>query len=179
MMIDAELEAWRLQWRAEAEPLPDLKKKVREQNVRTIAGAILTCVCLAISTIAALRQSSRFVSGLATGLWFTSICLGGYTWWVRRGTWKPFGQTALAYAELSHKTAVAKAKILRLSLYLSIATIGVLAAALARDWKNVPVSFVLVMAGLAFEAIALRHYERRKEQEIAETREMLDYLKGN
>lgn len=179
MLIDAELEAWRLEWRAEAEPLPDVKKKVWEQNVRTIAGAILTCVCLAISTIWALRHPSRFMSGLATGLWFTSICLGGYAWWVRRGTWKPFGQTALAYAELSYKTAVAKAKILRISLYLSIGTIAVLAAAFARDWKNTPDGYVVVMAGLALEAVVLRHYERRKGQEIAQTRKMLDYLKGN
>lgn len=35
------------------------------------------------------------------------------------------------------------------------------------------------MAALALETVVLRHYERRKQQEIAETSEMLDYLKGN
>lgn len=74
---------------------------------------------------------------------------------------------------------MAKAKILRLSIYLSIGTIAVLAATRAQDWKNNPDSYVGFMAGLASETVVLRHYERRKQQEIAETSEMLDYLKGN
>ena len=109
MNHDTELEIWQREWQEQTEPLPDLKKKIRRQNLKTVAAIFAVCVCLAISTAAALRTRSSFMAGMAVGIAFAGVFLGGYAWWVRRGAWKPTAQTTLAYAELSHRRAVAKA----------------------------------------------------------------------
>ena len=177
MTVDPELQAWREDWRAKVEPLPNLKRKIRRQHARTIAAAILMCACLAVSTIGAFRKPTSFTAGLATGLWFTAIFAGGYAWGIKRGAWKPSAQTALAYAELSYKQAVAKAKIMRLSLWLSLGAIVVLGFAFACDWKNVSRGYGIILAVLLAETLVFRHYRRRKEREIAETKELLDHLR--
>jgi hypothetical protein len=43
--IDAELETWRREWRDRAEPLPELKKKIKRQNLQTIAAGIVLAAC--------------------------------------------------------------------------------------------------------------------------------------
>jgi hypothetical protein len=176
--LDAEFEAWREEWRAETEPVHDLKRKIRRQRVRTIAVAILMCLCLALSTIQASRKPSPFMSGFAAGLWLTAIFVGGYAWWVKGGAWKPSTQTALAYAELSYKAAVARARVIRLSFWVSLGAIAALSCALTGDCTHVTIGEGLVLAALIAEAVAFRHYRQRKEREIAKTRELLDDLKG-
>jgi hypothetical protein len=104
---DTELEIWRQEWRDQTEPLPELRKKIKRQNLRTAAAIVAIGVCLAVSTSVALKTRSPFMAGLAAGIVFASVFMGGYAWWVRRGAWKPTAQTTLAYAELVHRRAIA------------------------------------------------------------------------
>lgn len=174
MTVDTELETWRREWQSQTEPLPKLKKKIRRQNLRDIAGITLLCACLAFSTTEALRTRTSFMVGLAAGLWFTGLFLGSYNWWVRRGTWKPEAQTTLAYLELSYKRAVAKARTIRLSIYVCLAAIVVLGPFLLWNWRILHGLGVVVAAGLLTEVIVFRYLERRKKKEIEETRKLLE-----
>lgn len=107
MSVDLELESWRREWRIDTEPLPDLKRRIRGQNRRMLAGVALIAVCLAVATVLGLRQPNSGWSGFAVGVWIAILLAGGYTLWVRHGTWKPEAATTEAYAQLLHRRAVA------------------------------------------------------------------------
>lgn len=174
MTTDTELETWRREWRDQTEPLPELKRKIRRQNLRTAAAVGAICGCLALSTIEALRIRSAFIAGLAVGIGFASLVLGAYAWWVRRGAWKPTAQTTLAYAELSYRRAVAKSRTLRFSFYFLLAATFLLTAFAAWNWKHFAVRDGLIIAAMGIEAFFLRHYGRRKQREIEETKKLID-----
>ena len=174
MTVDTEIETWRREWQSGTEPLPKLKKKIQRQNLRTIAGVAVMCVCLAFSTTEAWRTRSSFMEGLAAGLWFTSLFLGSYGWWVRRGTWKPAAQTTQAYLELTYKRAVAKARTIRLSFYVALAVTVVWAPFLAWNWRTLHGTGALILAAFVAELFFFRHLGRRKKQEIKETRKLMD-----
>lgn len=174
MIVDTELETWRREWQSQTEPLPKLKKKIRRQNQRTIAGITLIGTCLAVSTIEALRTRGSFVTGLAAGLWFATLVLGGYSWWVRRGTWKPEAQTTRAYLELSYKRAVAKARTIRFSIYVVLAVAILLGPVLLWNWRTLHGIGPLVLAAVLAELFYFRHLGRRKKQEIEETSKLME-----
>ena len=157
MTTDTELESWRREWRDQAEPLPELKRKIKRQNLRMIAGVIAICMCLAISAIEAFRHRSAFETGMAVGISFAGLFLGGYTWWVRRGAWKPTAQTTLAYAELAYKRAIAKSRTIRVSFYLLLATTVLLTALVARDWKNLSLRDSVIIAAIVAELFFLKY----------------------
>lgn len=177
MTIDAELETWRREWRDRAEPLPELKKKIKRQNLQTIAAGIVLAACLVFSTVEALRSHSSFMSGFAIGLWFATVFAGGYAWWVRRGAWRPSAQTTLAYVELSHQRAVAKVRTLRFSFYLLLATTLLFAVFGAWNWKAFAARDAVILAALALELIFFAYYGRRKKREVAETRKLLEQIR--
>ena len=174
MTVDIEIETWRREWQSQTEPLPKLKRKIQRQNLRTIAGVVLMCACLAVSTTEALRTRSSFMAGLAAGLWFAGLVLGSYAWWVQRGAWKPAAQTTQGYLELSYKRAVAKARTLRFSFYFLLAAIVVLAPFLLWSWKTLRGIGVLALAALVAELFLFRYLERRKKLEIEETKKLLE-----
>jgi hypothetical protein len=171
---DTELESLRREWRDQTEPLPDLKKKIRRQNVRTTVAILAICVCLAISTAAALRTRSPFMAGVAVGIAFGGLFLGGYAWWVRRGAWKPTAQTTLAYAELSYRRAVARARTVRFSFYFLLVATLLLIIFVGVNWKNFRTRDGLVIAALVAELFFMKRLERRKQSEIEETRKLID-----
>jgi Ca2+/Na+ antiporter len=175
--IDTELETWQREWRHQTEPLPELKRKIRRQNLRTVAAIVAICTCLAFSTVAALRSRSSLLAGLAAGIGFSSILVGGYTWWVRRGAWRPTAQTTLAYAELCHRRAVAKARTLRFSLYFLLIATVLFAGFVAWNWRNAAIRDVVIVAAMVVEFFFLRHYEQRKKQEIQETKKLVQGMK--
>lgn len=105
--MDLELESWRREWHVDTEPLPDLKRHIRGQNRRMLAGGALIVVCLAVATVLGLQQPTSGWGGFAVGVWIATLLAGGYTLWVRRGTWKPEGTTTEAYVQLLHRRAVA------------------------------------------------------------------------
>jgi hypothetical protein len=174
VIADTELETWRREWQSQTEPLPKLKKKIKRQNLQTIAGVALMCVCLAYSTTEALRTRSSFMAGLAAGLWFAGLVLGSYIWRVQRGAWKPAAQTTQAYLELSYKRAVAKARTLRFSFYFLLTMIILLAPVLVWSWRTLHGTSLLVLAALVAELFYFKFLERRKKLEVEETRKLME-----
>jgi Flp pilus assembly protein TadB len=175
--IDLELAAWRRDWSTETEPLPELKRKIRRQNLRITVVVAALCVCLALSTIAAVRTRSSFMAGLATGMWFASLSLGSYAWWVRRGAWRPTAQTTLAYLELSYRRAIARARTLRFSFYFLLAGIVLSAAFFAWNWQQFTTTEALILAALVAELFFFSHKARRNKQEIKEMQKLLEQTK--
>jgi thiosulfate reductase cytochrome b subunit len=174
---DTELEIWRQEWRNQTEPLPELRKKIRRQNLRTVAAVVAICLCLAFSTVEALRNHSSFMAGLAAGISFASLFLGGYAWWVRRGAWKPTAQTTLAYAELSYKRALAKTRTLHFAFYFLLAATVLFAAFMAWNWKTFRARDGALIAAMVLEMFFLKHYRRRKKAETEETKKLIDDIK--
>jgi hypothetical protein len=173
---DTELETWQREWRDQTEPLPELKKKIKRQNVRTAAAVAAIGALLAFSTTEALLHHGAFMSGLATGLWFASLLMGGYGWRVRRGSWKPAAQTTKAYVELAYKRAIAKARTLRFAFYFLLAATILYAGFVAWNWK---VAFkkglpAMVLAGMVIELFVLRYSGRRQRQDLEKTRKLAE-----
>jgi hypothetical protein len=174
---DTELETWKQEWRDQTEALPELKRKIRRQNLRTAGAIIAVCLCLAFSVIVAMRTRSPFMAGMAAGIGFAGVFLGGYAWWVRRGAWKPTAQTTLAYAELFHRRAAAKARTLRFSFnFLLVATV-LLAGFLAWNWRNFHTRDGIVLAALVIELFVLKRFGRRKKREAEETGKLVEDMK--
>jgi len=183
---DLELEAWQREWRRETEPLPELKRKIKRQNLRSLASVIVMCVCLAVSTAEAWRNRSSLMAGFAIGLWLSSLLLGSYTWWVRRGTWKPAAQTTRAYAELSYRRTVAKIRTIRFSIYFLVATIICFVGVVTREsllfsetmshslGRRLEAAILLAMA---LELLFFRWWGRRKKRELEETKKSVDAMK--
>ncbi len=183
---DLELEAWQREWRRETEPLPELKRKIKRQNLRSLASVIVMCVCLAVSTAEAWRNRSLLMAGFAIGLWLSSLLLGSYTWWVRRGTWKPAAQTTRAYAELSYRRTVAKVRTIRFSIYFLVATIICFVGVVTREsllfsetmshslGRRLEAAILLAMA---LELLFFRWWGRRKKRELEETKKSVDAMK--
>ena len=174
MTIDTELETWRQEWRGDTEPLPDLKRKIRRQNVRMILAAAAMVVCLAVSTSEAVRTRGSFMEGLATGIWLTALIAGSYAWWVRRGAWEPAAQTTLGYLELSYKRSVANARTLRFSFYFLLATIVLFAASSVWNWREFRPLAAVVLAALVAELFFLGYKRRRSEREIEKARKLIE-----
>jgi hypothetical protein len=174
--IDTELETWRREWQAHSDPLPEWKKKIERQNLRTVVAVIFACICLIFAALEARRHPTPFMLGLNAGLWFSCALAGGYSWWVRRGSWKPTAQTTLAYVELAHKRAVAKARTLRFCFYFLLITILAFAGLGAWDWKALTARDAAIVGGIILELLFFRYYERRKRQEIERTRKLMEQI---
>lgn len=177
MTTDTELQTWQQEWRDHTEPLPEWKRKIRRQNLWTAAAIVALCLCLAFATLWAWRSRTSFAIGFAVGLWVASTVAGSYAWWVRRGAWRPTAQTTLAYMELLHRRAVAKARQLRFSFYFLLLAILGFAGFMAWDWKGIKVRDVAIVAALAMELFFFRHYGQRKRREIEETKKLIEEMK--
>lgn len=176
MTTDMELEAWQQEWRDGTEPLPEWKRKIKRQNRWVAATTVVLGVCLSLSTLWALQARTSFVVGLTAGIWLTTVLACGYVWWVRREVWKPSAQTTLAYMELAHRRAVAKARQLRFSCYLLLAATLSLALFSVWDSKARGRNAAIIVA-LGIESVCLRRYERRKRREIEQTKKLIDDMK--
>ena len=179
MTRDLELEAWQRGWRAQTEPLPELKKKIARQNVRTWVAIVVIGVCLAVSTVQAWRTRSSFAEGLATGLWFSSVTLGAWGWWVRRGSWKPSAQTSLAYADLCHKRALAKLRVVRFAFYFLLLVIVLYASFVASHHKSLTGMEAPILAALVVEVVVFRYQQRRQRGEIDKTGALVEELRDS
>lgn len=178
MIVDTELETWQQAWRAlPVPPLTELKKKIRRQNRRTIAAAIVLVACLAFSTVMAARTRGSFIFGFAVGVWLVTVLVGSYTWWVRRGSWKPAAQTTFAYVELCHNRAIAKAKTVRFSFYFLLAATLLFAAYGTWHWQAFVMRDVMIFAAMVLELFFFALYGRRLRQKIEESRTLLDQIK--
>ncbi len=179
MTTDFELETWQREWKEQTEPLPELKKKIRRQNLRTAWGVVATCLCLTVSTIWALRGHSSFMYGCAAGIGFAGALTGGYGLWASRGAWRPTAQTTLAYAELSHKRAIAKARTLRFMFFLLLTTAVLFAGFVSWNWRHFYIARDgVILAALAAELFFIKNRETRKNQEVKQTQKLLEDLKN-
>lgn len=176
MTTDTELETWQQEWRDRTEPLPEWKRKIKRQNLWMAVAALALGVCLAFSTVWAVRARSSFAAGLGAGMWLTTVIVGAYALRVRRGAWKPSAQTTLAYMELAHRRAVAKARQIRFSRYLLLAATLLFALFVAWDSK-VRVRDIAIIVALAMEWLFLRQYERRKRRDVEQTKKLTEDMK--
>jgi hypothetical protein len=177
-MIDAELDSWKSQWREHTDPFPALKRKIARQNLRTAAAIIALALCMALSIAGALHYATEFMSGVATGLWTTVLIVGGYTWWVRRGAWKAAAHTTLAYAELSHRRAVARARTLRFSLIYLLIALVLITGVLAWNWRDFSKLAALILLATLTELLVFRYYlQPRRRREIEEAAKLVEYIR--
>lgn len=174
--LDLELKTWRQEWREQPAPLPELRKKIRRQNLRTLAAAIVLVACLAFSTVVAARTRGSFMFGFAVGLWFVTVFVGSYAWWVRRGAWKPAAQTTFAYVELCYNRAVAKAKTVRFSFYFLLTTTLLFAAYGSWHWQALVLRDVVIVTALVLELLFFAYYGQRLRQKVEESRKLLDQI---
>ena len=173
MIADKELLNWQKDWQTQTEPLPELKRKIKRQNLRTLAAAATMAVFLVASTTSALLWHRAFVAGLATGLWSVALCVGSYAWWVRRGAWKPTAQTTRAYVELLYKRAVARARILRFAFYFLLAATALWAAGLAWNWNVVSARGALILLAMVAELFLFRHLRQRQVRAIEKAKALV------
>ena len=108
---------------------------------------------------------------------FASMVLGGYAWWVKRGAWKPAANTILAYAELTHKRAQAKSRLLHFAFYFLLVTVILFSGFLAWNLKRVHPRDVFIDAALIAELFYIKRQERRKLQEMQETKKLIEDLR--
>ncbi|MFY9690017.1 MAG: hypothetical protein WAJ86_08785 [Candidatus Acidiferrales bacterium] len=176
MSVDTELEAWQREWRDQTEPFPMLKRKIRRQNLRIAAAIAAITVCLAVSVVEAVRTGNAFLAGLATGIGFAGIVHGGYSWWVRRGAWRPAAQTTLAYAELAYKRAAALARTTRFSFRFLVIAVAAYAGIVAWDWKTFSRAYALILVAMVIEVFWLNYNRRRAARGLKDSRKLWEQM---
>ena len=182
MSIDSELATWQKEWREPAaeqrvdqsELLPDLMKKIRRQDRRSAIAVGLTCVCVILGSVAAWRVRTSFLSGLATGLWFASLTMGTYAWWVRRGTWKPAARTTAAYVRLAYNRAVAKERLLKFAFRFILVTTILYAGLMVWTWRHFSMNSAGVLAAMATEIVLFDRLMRKQRRAIEVSRKLLE-----
>jgi hypothetical protein len=197
MTEDRELNTWREQWSGVAKPPAEFRRKIQQrikrQDRRFLLGNVLTGVVFLGILIFGLymkRQSSSMGTGWATGICVLVFGSVGFRLWVLRRAWRPQTQSTRAFAELWHKRVVARIRLLRISIYVSVgwiifcavltvanwATIGQDVRAHPKDWVELLVACVLMQPVLWYSA---RWIRRRKLAELNEVKTVLDEMDEN
>jgi hypothetical protein len=194
MTEDHELDIWREEWAGVAAPSPDFKRQVQQkiklQNRRFLLGNVLTAVAFGGMLIFAVflsHQASWLGKGWATGVCVLVFVSVGYRLWILRGAWRAETQSIHAFLELWHRRALARLRLLRIGIYMSLgwivfcaaltaanwATIRLDVVAHPKDWLEVMVVSVLMQPVLWFGAVWLR---RRKLAELNTVKKLLEEL---
>jgi hypothetical protein len=195
MIEDRELEGWREQWGRAAEPSPDLRRKIQRKIKRQdrlfVLGNVMTVLAFVGLLIFAgfmRRQSSWMGTGWATAICVLVFVSTAYRVWALRGTWQAETQSTRAFLELWRRRVVARIRLLRISIYISVgwivacaaltaanwATIGTDVKAHPRDWLELLIACVLMQPVIWYWAAWLR---RRKLAELREVERILDQMK--
>jgi len=194
MIEDRELDVWRDQWGSMAGPSPEFQRKIQQkikrQDRRFVLGNLLTAIAfvgILIFAVLVRHQASRLGTGWATGICVLVLVSAGYRIWVLRGTWHPESQSTRAFVELWHRRVLARLRLLRISIYVSLGWIISCAALTAanwttirpeamvhpRDWLELLVASVLMQPVFWFSAAWLR---RRKLAQLNEVKKDLDEM---
>jgi hypothetical protein len=134
------------------------------------------------------RQSSWMGTGWATAICVLVFVSTAYRVWALRGTWRAETQSTRAFLELWRRRVVARIRLLRISIYISVgwilacaaltvanwATIGTDVKAHPRDWLGLLIACVLMQPVIGYWAAWLR---RRKLAELREVERILDQMK--
>jgi len=177
-MNDIELDNWKNEWRKGTDPFPSLKRKIARQNLLSVGALVALLFCMALSIVGARHFATAFMYGLVTGLWTTALIVGGYAWWAGRGAWKAVAQTTLAYAELSHRRAVARARTLRFMIIYLIIALVLIMGALALNSGHVSTLSMMAVLGLLIELLVFRYYlQPRRRRQIEEAAQLVQYIR--
>lgn len=194
MTDDRELELWREQWSSVAEPCAEfqrqVQKRIKLQDHRFLIGNLLTAAAFVGMLIFAFylsHQASWLGKGWATGVCVLVFVSAGYRMLIFRGTWRAETQSIHAFVELWHRRVLARLRLLRIGIYVSLGWI-ICCAALAvanwatirpevmahpRDWLELMVASALMQPVLWFWAAWLR---RRKVAELKEVTRLLEEI---
>jgi Flp pilus assembly protein TadB len=175
---DIELEAWRREWRGAVAALPDPRQRIRRQNLRKALALSALVVCLAVSTVGAVREPGSFWKGLATGLWVTTLLVGGYAWRAHRGAWRPAAQTTQAYAELCFRRAQAQDRTRRFAFGLLLIATSLYVAYLALSDGPIGTVPALVAGGLVLELLLFLFLRRRDRRNVEEARRLMEITRA-
>jgi len=111
--IDAELEVWRRQWRAECEEvLPDLRERVERQTRRMrfmhLVPVFATILVAGGVTAWAVESWQRDIFVLAFAVWALFAAVWGWSLWNIHEEWRPIAQTSSAYIDLSVRRCLSR-----------------------------------------------------------------------
>jgi Na+/melibiose symporter-like transporter len=195
MMEDRELDLWREQWSSVARPSPEfqrqVQKRIKLQDRRFLLGNLLTAavfVGMLIFAVYLSHQGSWLGKGWATGVCVLVFVSVAYRLWILRGTWRAETQSTRAFVELWHRRALARIRLLRISIYVSIGWIMFCAALTTAnwaiikldvmdhptDWLELMVATVLMQPVIWLGAIWLR---RRKVAELNKVTRLLEEIR--
>jgi hypothetical protein len=178
MTIDIELDAWRREWSSGTGTLPDPRRRIRRQNLRKMLALALLAVCLAFSTVMAVREPGSFWKGFAAGIWSTALVVGGYAWRVHRGAWRPSAQTTQAYFALCLARAQAQARTRRFAFgFLLIATAFYLGH-LALGQGRIGTPQWIVAGALMLEVALFIVLRRRDQRALDEARRLMEVTRS-
>jgi hypothetical protein len=144
MTEDRELDLWREQWSSVAglshEFQCRVQKRIKLQDRRFLIGNLLTAAAFIGMLIFAVYLSHQ-ASWLGKG-WATAVCVlvfvsAGYRIWILSGTWRADAQSTGAFVELWHRRVLARLRLLRISVYVSVGWIIVCAALTAANWETI------------------------------------------
>ena len=195
MTEDRELDLWREQWSSVAGPSAELQRQVQRrikiQDRRFLLGNLLTAAVFLGMLIFALylsHQASWLGKGWATGVCVLVFVSVAYRAWILRGTWRAETLSIQAFVELWHRRALARIRMLRVSIYASVGWMIFCAALTAAnwtilrldviahptDWLELMVATVLMQPVIWCGAMWLR---RRKVAELNEVTRLLEEMK--
>jgi Na+/melibiose symporter-like transporter len=192
MTEDRELDHWREQWSSVAGPSSEFRRQIQEriklQDRRFLIGNLLTAAVFIGMLIFAVYLSHK-ASWLGKG-WATGVCVLVFVsvasrLWILRRTWRAETQTIRAFVELWRRRVLARLRLLRISIYVSLgwilccvaltvanwATIRLDVMAHPREWSELMVASILMQPVLWFWAAWLR---RRKVAELNDVTRILE-----
>jgi Na+/melibiose symporter-like transporter len=192
MTEDHELDHWREQWSSVAGPSPEFLRQVQEriklQDRRFLIGNLLT-VAVLVGMLIFAGYLGHQVSWLGKG-WATGVCILVFVsvacrLWILRRTWRTETRTTRAFVELWRRRVLARLRLLRTAIYMSLgwiiccaaltvanwATIRLDVMVHPREWLGLMVASILMLPVLWFGATRLR---RRKVAELHEVTRLLE-----
>jgi hypothetical protein len=191
MIEDRELDTWREQWGSVAEPLPEMQRKIKRQNLRFVFSNLLAAIGFVGGLIFAVlvwHEQSRLGTGWAVGVCILMFVCAGYRVWAQRGTWRPETQSTRAFVELWHRRVVARIRLLRMASYIVPAWIVFCALLTVVNWTTIGPDFKahpaewlapLVASFLVLPVIFFwsAWYRRRKLAELDQVEKILSEMK--
>jgi len=189
---DRELDIWREQWRSVADPLPEIQRKIKRQNLRfvisNVAAAILLLAILIFVMWAVRQNPSRLRIGWAAGIFVLVFVSAGYRLWVQRGTWRAESQSTRAFVELRHRRLTARLRLIRMAHYLLPAWLMFCAVLAAANWTTIgpdvrahPTDWLWVLGSVFFMTLGsflgLAWFRRRKRAELRRVEKTLEEMK--
>ncbi|HKF51949.1 MAG TPA: hypothetical protein VKB26_06530 [Candidatus Acidoferrales bacterium] len=194
MTQDREIENWREQWGSLAEPLPEtrlIREKIKRQERRFILDNVRETVAVLVGLYLAFYvKQHEYLLGTGFGI---AVCVvifvsAGYQIWFQRGVWRAEAQSTRAFLELWQRRVVAKIRILRFGVYLSVVWIFVCIALGIANWgtlgpnlKSHPASWIVTLIASLFGLPAIFAWatwlKRRKVAELNEVTKILADLR--